>query len=158
MLKELITKLRGKSYRKGIFIVVYKIKRKRKGDEIKYLILKRKLHWKGWEFPKGGKHPGESDFDAVKRELKEETGRKPISIMRYDKKGKYLYGDDVINDRDYIGQTYVLYSVQIKFTTIKLDKSEHSNYKWVDFDDAILNLTWPNQRKCLKIVNDRLTR
>ena len=37
-------------YRKIVFIVTYaKLK-----DKIYYLILKRKLHWKGWEFVKGG--------------------------------------------------------------------------------------------------------
>ena len=37
-------------YRPGIFIVTY---RKNKGV-IEYIILKRKMHWSGWEFPKGG--------------------------------------------------------------------------------------------------------
>ena len=43
-------------YRQGIFIVTYaKI-----GKRIEYLILKRKLHWSGWEFPKGGMETRES--------------------------------------------------------------------------------------------------
>ena len=50
-------------YRKGFFIVTYS----RTKEGIKYLILKRKLHWKGWEFPKGGLEKGESFEKAVKR-------------------------------------------------------------------------------------------
>ena len=37
-------------YRNAIFIVVYA----KQKDKIYYLILKRKLHWKGWEFQKEG--------------------------------------------------------------------------------------------------------
>ena len=43
------------NYRKSVFIVVYR--KTEKG--ILYLILKRKLHWVGWEFPKGGIEPEE---------------------------------------------------------------------------------------------------
>ncbi|MFW6233463.1 MAG: NUDIX domain-containing protein, partial [Nanoarchaeota archaeon] len=63
-----------KNYRKGIFIVVYTIY----NNEIFYLLLKRKLHWKGWEFPKAGVKEKESLIECAKRELKEETGLKPI--------------------------------------------------------------------------------
>ena len=40
--------MKPRKYRKGIFFVVYA--KTKKG--IKYLVLKRKLHWSGWEFPK----------------------------------------------------------------------------------------------------------
>ena len=53
-------------YRRGIFLVVYSLNDKK----IKYLILKRKLHWKGWEFPKGGIKSNENMAKAVRRELK----------------------------------------------------------------------------------------
>ena len=62
--------LNNKKWRPGIFIVTYK----RVGKEIKYLILKRKLHWKGYEFPKGGIEKKESLKKKATRELKEETG------------------------------------------------------------------------------------
>ena len=154
MLKKLLGKLTDRKYRRGIFLVVYR----KKGDDIKYLILKRKLHWKGWEFPKGGKRKGESDFDTLRRELREETGLKPGSVGRYNKKGKYVYDKGAVEDRNFYGQTYILYSVQVDSMKVKLDKLEHEGHKWVDFNKAVEMLTWPNQRACLKIVNERLTR
>lgn len=154
MLKKILDKLTKKKYRKGIFLVVYRKKR----YKIRYLILKRKLHWKGWEFPKGGKKAGESDFDTIRRELCEETGLKPVSVHRYDKKGKYQYDKGAVEDRNFYGQTFVLYSAQVDSMKIKLDKLEHENFKWVDFDEAMLRLTWPNQRQSLKTVHERLTR
>ena len=55
-------------YRNAIFIVTYRCINK---DKILYLILKRQLHWKGWEFPKGGIDFFETKKRAIKRELKE---------------------------------------------------------------------------------------
>ena len=34
-----------------------------------YLLLKRKLHWVGWEFPKGGVEEKENPFEAVKTNI-----------------------------------------------------------------------------------------
>ena len=136
-------------YRKGIFLVVYSMDK----SKINYLILKRKLHWKGWEFPKGGIESGESIKKAIIREIKEETGLKPLIIRKFNINGKYKY-KKIYSDRiGFIGQTYQLYAVKIKQSKIKIDKVEHLNYKWVEFSEAIKKLTWLNQKKCLKIVN-----
>ena len=58
-------------YRKSVFIVSYRFE----NNKLKYLILKRHLHWNGWEFPKGGIEGKESAIQIVKREIKEETDR-----------------------------------------------------------------------------------
>jgi len=49
--------MKKETYRKAVFVVVYR--ETKTGKDRKYLILKRKLHWKGWEFPKGGLEKGE---------------------------------------------------------------------------------------------------
>jgi len=136
------------TYRKGVFIVCYR----KSNDKILYLLLKRKLHWKGWEFPKGGVEKKESIKKTVLRELKEETGQTAKKIKKHDYKGKYKY-QKKLEDRKEIGQTFSLYSVELKKEKIKIDEREHSNYSWLTFNKAIKKLTWPNQRKCLKIVN-----
>ena len=74
-------------YRKSVFVVVYS--KTKKGVE--YLILKRKLHWIGWEFPKGGIKKFESKKRAVRREIKEETGLNPSKISRFNFSGKFNY-------------------------------------------------------------------
>ena len=74
-------------YRKGIFILTFNLEK----NKPEYLILKRKLHWKGWEFPKAGIERFESKKKAVKREIKEETGLEIIKINSHKNKGKYLY-------------------------------------------------------------------
>ncbi|MFH1365406.1 MAG: NUDIX domain-containing protein [archaeon] len=140
--------------RKAVFIVTYAIAK----GKIKYLILKRKLHWKGWEFPKGGVERFELKKSAVKRELKEELGLSPIKINSFSEKGIYKYNKEYADRKGFVGQSYKLYSAEVKFSKkIKLDKYEHSDYKWMDFNTTIKKLTWPNQRKCLKIVNKFLS-
>ena len=97
------------NYRKSIFIVVYR--KTEKG--ILYLLLKRKLHWIGWEFPKGGIEPEEEIEDAIKRELKEETGQISLKIQKHNFSGKYKYDKKVLG-RKFIGQTFSLYSAEIE--------------------------------------------
>ena len=138
-------------YRKSVFVVVYR--RTPKG--IRYLLLKRKLHWRGWEFPKGGVNPKEKMQDAVKRELKEETGQFPLNIQKYNFSGKYKYNKKVLG-RKFIGQIFSLYSAKIKNTKIVLDGREHSDYLWASYSEANKKLTYQNQKKCLEIVNEIL--
>jgi 8-oxo-dGTP pyrophosphatase MutT (NUDIX family) len=140
-------------YRKGVFIVIYS--KTEKG--IEYLILKRKLHWKGWEFPKGGLENNENSQKTILRELKEETGIKnPLIITKFDFSGKYKYEKELSDREGVIGQTFSLYGIRVKKQLIKVDSKEHSNYRWVDYNTAMSMLTWPNQKKCLKLVNSWL--
>ncbi len=138
------------NFRKAIFAVVYM----KEGNEFRYLILERKLHWKGWEFPKGGIDAGESEEQAVRREVREETG---LNIkgdpIKFDIRGRYKYSK-VLQDRPGVmGQTYSLYAVEVVGGKVKLDQKEHSSFQWLNFKDAFKKLTWKNQKKCLQIVN-----
>ena len=139
-------------YRKSVFVVVYR--RTPKG--IRYLLLKRKLHWRGWEFPKGGVNPKEKMQDAVKRELKEETGQFSLNIQSHNFSGKYLYKKEFQDRGKIIGQTFSLYSTEIKNSEIVLDGREHSDYLWASYSEANKKLTYQNQKKCLEIVNEIL--
>jgi len=140
----------GDKYRRGIFIVTYRINSK---QEVEYLLLKRKLHWKGWEFCKGGCEAGELTKGCVLRELKEETGQKAIVVKKHNKKGKYKYDKQYADRPGFIGQSYTLFSAEIKSSKVRFDKKEHSGFKWLSFDKALKTLSFANQRASLKIVN-----
>ena len=139
-------------FRKAVFIVTYA----KTNEGIKYLILKRKLHWRGWEFPKGGINQDETKKAVVRREIFEETGKKPLKIKKYNFSGRYRYKKKYPDRKDFIGQSFILYAAEIKYGKIKFDKLEHSEYKWLQFEEATRRLTWPNQKKSLKIVNNWL--
>ena len=138
-----------KKYRKGVFIVVYYLKNQKPN----YLILKRKLHWKGFEFPKGGVKFLEFSKTAVKREVKEEVGLKPIKIKKHAFCGKYPYKKELKDRKKIYGQTFCLYSVEVKRGKVKIDKKEHSAYDWLGFEKILKKLTFSNQRKSLRIVH-----
>ena len=150
--KTNVSKQRKAKYRLGVFVVVYA----RSETGIEYLLLKRKKHWIGWEFTKGGVEKGERDIETAEREVKEETGLRSVYIKKYNKKGKYLYDKKTKKDRKYDGQSYSLYSAEVIKGMIKIDKKEHLGFKWVDFKDAVKMLTWENQRECLRIVDKKI--
>ena len=146
-----------KTYRKGVFFVVYK---KEKG-KLLYLMLHRKKHWKGWEFPKAGLKKWEkskaNEEKGVRRELKEEAGGcKLIRLIRFNIRGKYKYNKQIPERKDWLGQTYSLYAAEVGCKKVKIDKEEHDNYKWLRFKEALKILTWPNQKKCLRVVNKKI--
>ena len=81
-------------YREAVFVVVYCLENKIP----EYLILNRKLHWKGWEFPKGGIEPGEKIDSAVWREVKEETGLNILGpLQSFNYSGEYEYTKEIPN-------------------------------------------------------------
>jgi len=139
-------------YRNGIFVIVF---RKNK-SKYEYLILKRKLHWKGWEFPKGGCKKGEDYLRCIKRELKEETKQSPLSIISFNKKGKWKYPKELSDRKNFDGQSWRLFAAELKNKNIKIDKREHEDYSWKSYSEAKKILTYKNQKTCLKLVNDFL--
>lgn len=145
-------------YRKAVFIVVYRKARPRfcKSHNILYLVLKRKLHWRGYEFPKGAIEKNENLLGVMKRELFEETGQRALKIKRFNLHGKYKY-HRILEDRPgYIGQTWKLFAAEVKSSRIKIDKKEHSGYKWLNFRDAVKKIKFNDQKKCLNAVNSCL--
>lgn len=100
-----------------------------------FLMLKKSRHYDwmadNWEQP-GGKLEGDEDrFEAVKREVKTETGLdigEPEDLVRLE-----------LEDRDDLVNCYVMYTDRFS-GEIELSE-EHSDAKWVS-EDEILELNW----------------
>jgi bis(5'-nucleosidyl)-tetraphosphatase len=144
--------MKGEKYRKAIFVVVWA----KENKKIEYLILKRKKHWVGWEFPKGGVEFFETRSGAVRREVKEETGLKILKIKKFKVYGRYDYDEEYPDRKGLIGQDFLLYSAEVQKRKVSIDKKEHSDFKWTSFSEAEKKLTWANQKECLKIVDNYL--
>jgi 8-oxo-dGTP pyrophosphatase MutT (NUDIX family) len=138
------------TFRPAVFVPVYYLDKDQKPV---YLLLHRKLHWKGWEFPKGKIEPGEDKSKTARREAWEESGLKVIKLKRYNVSGKYYYPKILADRPGYKGQTYTLFSGEVKKAPVKLEKKEHSGHIWLPFEKAVKKLTYPNQKKSLRIVN-----
>ena len=105
-----------------------------KDQEGRYLFLKRALPYEGeseprWDIPGGRIQAGEPIFEALAREIKEETGL----VMKSEP--KTLYAQDIlrITDKHIVRLTF---EVQAEPGDIKLDASDlngthHDDFAWV---------------------------
>jgi len=135
--------------RKGVAAVVFTNIRGNK----KYLILKRKLHWKGYEFLKGGLKKGENEDNAIRREIREETGKlsPEYKLKKTNLSYSFAYERPFIQDKElWAGSKNRVYTAEFDNPYIRLDKDEHSGFKWMSKKDALRLLTWPNQKDILR--------
>ena len=91
---------------------------------IRILVLRA---YKNWDFPKGMVEPGESELDAARREVAEETGLADL---------EYPFGDEYRETVPYAGNKVARYYLaRTDAEKIELSK-EHHEYRWVGFDEA----------------------
>jgi len=113
----------------------------------KYLLL----HYKAghWGFPKGHVENGETEMQALRREVKEETGLVDIfqvkgfkEIIHYffRKDGKVVYKE------------VTFYLFENNETNVVLS-DEHVGYEWLKFHEAMSRLTYQNSREVLRKAN-----
>jgi 8-oxo-dGTP pyrophosphatase MutT (NUDIX family) len=119
----------------------------RKSDG-KFLVLKRKLHWKGWEFVKG-QLSRETFRQAALRELREETGIKHARII-CKLPPEVIYHHKDISGHKVSMQKALL--VEYIHGPIRLS-FEHSCYKWVTAKEAHRMLTHISHKTFLKFAD-----
>ena len=98
---------------------------------IRLLLLRA---YKNWDFPKGLVEPGESELEACKREVQEETGLRALD---------YPFGDEHRETLPYSGNKVARYSraetdadkIELPVSP-ELGRPEHHEYRWVSFDEA----------------------
>jgi putative (di)nucleoside polyphosphate hydrolase len=97
-----------------------------------------------WQFPQGGRDPGESLVEAVHREVREELGLAPDTYRILSQKGPYRY---LFPDRrkkngfDGQEQHYVLAEFIKPDASLRLDDAqEFQNVRWIA--PASYNLDW----------------
>jgi putative (di)nucleoside polyphosphate hydrolase len=136
-----------KKYRPAIMAVVFRKTRTR----TMFLLLHRTKNWRGYEFPKGGINDGESEWDAVNRELNEEVGLPIMELKKTDFIVEYKWPRNYKADYpEYNGVRSHLFIVEVRGEKVSLDKEEHDNYIWVEADKALKRLTWKDQQNALK--------
>lgn len=117
---------------KSAGIIVFTFSRGR----IKYLILKHHQTNNHWGFPKGRVEKGESDMLAAKRELKEETGIKDITLINKEElRHQYSFSH---KEKSY--KKEVVYFLGYSSDTKVNLSNEHTDYFWGTFEETMSKL------------------
>lgn len=118
---------------------------------IKYLLLCYGLGH--WGFPKGIIEVGEEEQEAAIREVQEETGiSKIVLVDNFKEKIHYLYkrqGKTIHKE-----VVYFLAESNEKEVTLSF---EHSEYKWLCFEDALKQLSFENAKTVLKKAHQTIS-
>jgi len=96
-----------------------------------------------WRLLKGGVHDGESETEAVEREILEETGLRNIKIL--DKVHSYEF---VFKNVKHVVSSYLVRADSNE--QIKLQKTEVADCLWMTKEDALQRLYWNNEKEPLK--------
>lgn len=104
-----------------------------------------------WGFPKGHVEPGESELDAARREIREETGIaiiRPVGTFRRED----VY-ETVSKRAPYAGQGIEKHSVYYLFETavetITADGEEIGEYRWHELGEALKLLSFDSLKATL---------
>jgi bis(5'-nucleosidyl)-tetraphosphatase len=99
-----------------------------------------------WDLPKGHIEKGESENDAAKREVKEETGLESIVIIPGFKETiKYFFRWE---DKDILKfVTFYLAKTQTKEVNIS---DEHNGFDWLPHQEALKRLSFKNAKEIIK--------
>ena len=118
----------------------------------KYLMLRRKLHWKGWEFVKGDTE-GQGYKKALLREIREETNLRKVRIVCMLPPEIFYHHEDIHGHTSSMQKGFL---VEYLGGTIRLSL-EHSGYRWVDRKTAEKLLTHTSHKTFLRVA-DRYVR
>ena len=130
-------------YEKSCGCVLYYVHR-----ELRVLVIKQARNG-NWSFPKGHVEQGETEIETAIREVREEVGAEVSPIDGFREVIRYTPKTNVQKD--------VVYFVATPETpTIKMQREEVSDYKWMRPDDAMKNLTFKNDKEVLRKALDFL--
>jgi bis(5'-nucleosidyl)-tetraphosphatase len=102
-----------------------------------------------WDFPKGGIEQGESELDAVIREVREETG---ITDLKLIEGFRQTISYQFKSTEGEINKTVVFYLGNTSTFKVTLSH-EHRAYAWLKFEDALEQLTFDTARSVLKVAH-----
>ena len=124
---------------------------KRTVNGIKYLLMKRSDDEKYpgvWQMITGHIEPGETAVEAALRETFEETGAKAENLWSIPHVNSYYNPElDMIC-------TIPVFVTEVKESFSPQISAEHSEFKWVNKDEAINLVAWPGQKKSIEIIEE----
>jgi len=116
-------------------------------DHGKQVLILKKIDFSAkryrWRLLKGGVNEGETEAEAMQREIFEETGLKNVKIL-----GKVHSYEFVFKSVKHMVSGYLVRADSRE--PIKLQKSEVADCIWTAKENALQMLHWDNERDALK--------
>ena len=122
-------------------------------NELLFLLLKRSAHkiYPGlWQMVSGHIKKGETAVQTALRELKEETGLIPFRLWVAPNINSFYSPDE-----DSV-TVIPVFAARVKNNKV-LISNEHSEFKWVNSQEAKTILAWEGQRKSVDIIKEYFT-
>lgn len=119
-------------------------------DDAKVLVLRRRSPFEFWQSVTGSLNAGESQIDAARRELMEETGLGKEGVLTDTGVSRRFTIDPRWLDRYPSGVTEnTEHEWRYRLPTeleVQIDEYEHSAYRWMPIDEAIeIVWSWTNK-------------
>lgn len=124
---------------------------RKENGTILYLFLDYKFKSEYLGFPRGSIEQGESEKQAARREVKEETGLETEFVEGFREVIHWFYR----RDGDTVSKNVILFLAQAKSDQVKVSE-EHVGYKWLTFEEAIDQLKFENPRRVMRKAQDFL--
>ena len=107
-----------------------------------------------WDFAKGRIEDGESLREAAVRETKEETGISDLVFLEeFEEKIEYHFQFE----GKLIHKQVVFFLAKTKTKDVKVSQ-EHTNFIWLDFENAMKKITYENAKNILSKANKLLVK
>ncbi|MEW5955723.1 MAG: NUDIX domain-containing protein [Candidatus Micrarchaeota archaeon] len=144
--------MKTKAVKKGVVAIAFKAVR----GSRKFLLLRRALHWRGWEFPKGGREGREPYRQTVLRELGEEAGIprwEVVSITPTRLRLKFVAKSGRPRDlKAFLVEVRPSAAASLSRNPFR----EHSALRWVSAGRALRMLLWRDARKLFEEALDEV--
>jgi bis(5'-nucleosidyl)-tetraphosphatase len=120
--------------------------------EVQYLLL----HYEAghWDYVKGQVEPHETERETVVRELQEETGITDARFIEgFREEISYFYRREART----VCKEVIFFLIESKEMNVRLSY-EHVGFEWLNFEKAMVRLTFANAKKVLAKAQDFLSR
>jgi dihydroneopterin triphosphate diphosphatase len=123
---------------------------RQRANGLEFLLLKRaenEIYPGVWQMVTGSVDRGETGYKAALREIYEETGVHPIRFWVVPNVNSFYWPEE-----DAVCMVPVFAGLVDAGANVMISE-EHTSYRWVSKDEALLLLAWPGQRKSVEIID-----